>query len=789
MVRPAWCVALVLLAGSLYAQESGVRGQESARPALNERIDGLIEAAAIGPLAPPCSDADFVRRVYLDLTGVIPTAEQARAFLADTAADKRTKLIDDLLASPAFARHMTLTLDVMLLERRTDKTALLKPWLEYLYQSIAADKPLDHLYREMLAADGVDEKLRPAARFLLGRDAEPNLVTRDIGRLVFGMDMQCCQCHDHPLIDDYYQRDYYGLLAFIQRTSLFTDAKSKQVQLMEKADGEASYKSVFTGDSNDKAQPQLPKGAVLFLEPTFAKGQEYSVKPDKTIRGVPKFSRRAALAEMVAGSSEFRRNLTNRLWAVIFGRGIVHPVDFHYAANPPAHPEVLALLADELAAGGFQLRPFLRELTLTRAYQRTCDAPQPEIVNFADIAARLERLTREKDSRQAGLQSLVAAQAKAKSDFKAARDEDAKLAAELPKLEKAVADARQAVAKAAADRKSADEAAAKAREQAAVVAAASAKTGEAVAKLPEDKVLAEAASKIAARAAELTAAADAAAKAAAEKASQHGAAEKLVAAAEESLAKAAAARLTADRLKQLENAELTATHQLADAKFAVRAIDDQLATAKACLDYAALAKTDAVKAAAAWTALVERWTTACQIAPLKPLTPEQLAASSMRAAGLLKGQEASAVAAVEKAPPEPLKTATDAEKPRMKARYVELRLIDQLDATVAEFVKQYGGLPGQDFQATVNQALYFGNGTTVDGWLKPAGENLVARLAKVEDAAALADELYACVFSRQATESEKQQVAAYLKDRTDRPVAIGEMAWALLSSTEFRFNH
>ena len=288
MVRPAWCIALVLaLAGSLCAQESG-------KPALHERLDSLIEAAAIGPLSPPCTDADFVRRVYLDLTGVIPTAEQARKFLADAAADKRTKLIEELLASPAFARHMTLTLDVMLLERRTDKTALLKPWLEYLYQSIAADKPLDQLYREMLAADGVDEKLRPAARFILGRDAEPNLVTRDIGRLVFGMDMQCCQCHDHPLIDDYYQKDYYGLLAFVHRTSLFTDAKSKQVQLMEKADGEASYRSVFTGDSSDKASPQLPKGAVLFVEPTFAKGEEYTVKPDKTVRGVPKFSRRAA---------------------------------------------------------------------------------------------------------------------------------------------------------------------------------------------------------------------------------------------------------------------------------------------------------------------------------------------------------------------------------------------------------------------------------------------------------------------------------------------------------------
>jgi hypothetical protein len=792
MVRWAWCIAFaLLLAGSAFAQsqESGVGSRESGNQPLHERIDALIEAAAIGPLSPPCSDADFVRRVYLDLTGVIPSAEQARAFLADTAADKRAKLIDELLASPAFARHMTLTQDVMLLERRNDKTALAKPWLAYLYESVAADKPLDQLFREMLASDGADEQLRPAARFILGRDAEPNLVTRDIGRIAFGMDMQCCQCHDHPLIDDYYQHDYYGLYAFVHRTSLFTDAKTKQVQLTEKADGEASYKSVFTGDSSDRTTPQLPKGAVLFVEPTFAKGQEYTVKPEKTVRGVPKFSRRQALAEMVAGSTEFRRNLANRIWAMVFGRGIVHPVDFHYAANPPANPQLLTLLADELAAGGFQLRPLLRELVLTRAYQRSCDAPRPEIVNFADIAARLERLTKDKEAATQSVQPLVEAIRLAKADFKAAQDQNATIAAEQPKLEKALADAKAAMDKATAEVKAAEDAVAKAREQAGIVAEASAKAAEAVAKLPEDKVLAEAAGKIAARAAELNSAAEVAQKTAVERTSQQDAAAKQVAAAEDAVQKLAASKVAPEKLAELQRAALTAGRKLADANYAVAAIDSQMATAKAVIEYAALAKSDPVKADAAWAALVERWTIAGQIAPLKPLSPEQMAASALQATGMLKGHEASAVAAVEKTPPEPLKTAADAEKPRIKAGFVELRLIDQLDNTVNEFVKQYGGLPGQDFQATVNQALFFGNGTIIDAWLKPERENLIARLGKMEDTAAIADELYVSIFSRPATGAEKQQVAAYLLDRSDRPVALGEMAWALLSSSEFRFNH
>src|SRR5205823_13839051 len=205
------------------------------------------------------------------------------------------------------------------------KTIKQPEWEAWLYDSLASDKPLDELFCELVESDGANLTRRPAAKFTLDRDAEPNLLTRDIGRLVFGMDLQCCQCHDHPLIDDYYQDDYYGLFAFVHRTALFTDAKSKLISLTEKADGEASFKSVFTGASSDKALPRLPKGAVLFVEPTFPKDQEYIVKPDKTVRGVPKFSRRAALAEMLPNSREFSRNMANRLWAHLFGRGIVHP--------------------------------------------------------------------------------------------------------------------------------------------------------------------------------------------------------------------------------------------------------------------------------------------------------------------------------------------------------------------------------------------------------------------------------------------------------------------------------
>ena len=364
-------------------------------------------------------------------------------------------------------------------------------------------------------------------------------------------------------------------------------------------------------------------------------------------------------------------------------------------------------------------------------------------------------------------------------------DEDAKIAAELPKLEKAVADAKQAVAKAAADARRPKRPRRRPASKREAVAAAAAKAGEAVAKLPDDKVLAEAAGKIAARAEELAAAAESAAKAAAEKASQQRRGREAGRRGRGSARQGCRRRgRQLDRLQQLEAAELIAQHgSLPKPSSPCRNWTTRSPRPRPCLDYSALAKTDPVKAAAAWTALVERWTIAGQIAPLKPLTPEQFAASSMQATGMLKGHEASAVATIEKTPPEPLK---NGDRRRQAADEGPLRRVAAdrpARQHVAEFVKQYGGAAGPGFPGHGEPGPVFRQ--RHDGrWLaqarrrepcRPAGESRRC-------CTALADEMYAAVFSRPATESEKQQVAAYLKDRTDKPVAIGEMVWALLSS-------
>ncbi len=378
MARTVWrrpSTTLFVLAASTIAWAAPLSlAADSA--SLHERVDSLIGAAHAGPVAERTGDAEFARRVYLDLTGRIPPVAELRTFLAETAADKRASLVDRLLASHEYARHMQITFDCMWMERRGDKHVPAAEWQDYLRKSFALNKPLNQLIREILSADGTVPALRPAAKFYLDREAEPIQLTRDISRLFFGMDLQCTQCHDHPLLDDYKQNDFYGLFAFLNRSVLFTP-KGQPAVLGEKAEGDANYKSVFDPETNHAAGPHLPRAAAI-EEPRYADGQAYIVPPADGIRPVPKHSRREQLAALATdgANSAFNRNLANRLWAMLMGRGIVHPVGLHHAGNPPSHPALLDMLAAELVAMKFNTKAFLRELALSETYQRSSQAPE-----------------------------------------------------------------------------------------------------------------------------------------------------------------------------------------------------------------------------------------------------------------------------------------------------------------------------------------------------------------------------------------------------------------------------
>lgn len=345
---------------------------------LHQRIDALIVAGHPGyaqQASPISSDAEFLRRATLDLNGTIPNTTEVRAFLADKDSNKRAILIDKLTASPAFARRMMQFFDVMLMERRRDAKVPRPAWEEYLRTSFEQNKPYDQLVKEILSADGVDPKARGPAKFYLDRDFEPNAVTRDIGRLFLGRNMQCAQCHDSPIVDDYKQEHYFGILAYLNRSYLFPNPQLPTAVIAEKAEGEVSFTSVFDKNKVTKSTgPKMP-GGKPFAEPKFDKGKEYKVVPAANVKPIPNFSRRAMLADSIVESESFRRNIANRLWAMMMGRGLVHPLDFDHKDNPPSHPELLELLAKEMSGHKFDVKWLVKELALSQTYQRSSEVP------------------------------------------------------------------------------------------------------------------------------------------------------------------------------------------------------------------------------------------------------------------------------------------------------------------------------------------------------------------------------------------------------------------------------
>lgn len=439
-------------------------------PALHDRIDDAIEAAHVGPFAENINDHEFLRRLYLDLVGRTPTSTELREFASgevitsDSGQDKRARVIDELLASDEFDKHFVHVLDVMLMERRSGKRVDQQAWLDFLSKAVEDKWPFDSIVQEILTADGTGDQ-RGAAKWLLAREVEANALTRDIGRLFFGRDLQCAQCHDHPNISDYEQSEYYGIYAFLNRSYLFEDnADDKKAYVGEKADGETEFQSVFFPD-DDASQtiPRLLDGLALDIEPNVT-STAYLVEPSKTAAGVPRFSRRTHLARLITHpqNDHFTKNSVNRFWAHMFGRGFVHPVDFRHSDNPPSHPALLKLLADEFVAMDFDYRKLLKEIALSDTYQRSIDFP-PAVAStsileqHASLARRLEECRHELEQLNAGTSSSAAVFAgqldrrrvalahldkqikKTSSEGKANEDEKAKLAKALVAAKKQLA--------------------------------------------------------------------------------------------------------------------------------------------------------------------------------------------------------------------------------------------------------------------------------------------------------------------------------------------------------------
>lgn len=342
---------------------------------LHRRIDELVLKTAAGKSpAARADDAEFCRRAWLDFAGRIPTAQATREFLANSAADKRQKLIDDLLAAPTYPDRMADQFHVLLMERRGENA----DWKTYLKTSFAANKSWDQLAREVLNPDAENAEVR-AAGFFLSKRLEnygqnpidyPGL-TRDVARLFMGQDLQCAECHNHLFIEDYKQHDFQGLFAVYKNTFVRRDVSFPAVG--EKAmPGKLEFVSVFDPTKRETG-PRVPGGKEFDVPEAAKLSPAEEKKRAKNPPPRPDFSGVELLAKEVANpeNRQFAKNAANRVWFLMLGRGIVHPLDMHHSANKPSQPELLDLLATELAAHRFDLKWLLREIALSETYQRS----------------------------------------------------------------------------------------------------------------------------------------------------------------------------------------------------------------------------------------------------------------------------------------------------------------------------------------------------------------------------------------------------------------------------------
>lgn len=809
---------------------------------LHRQIEAVFAKSQVGPSAPLADDAEFLRRISLDLTGRIPTVNEARTFLQDTSPDKRQKVVEELIQSPAANRHLAKLFDIMLMERRPDKHVKAAEWEAYLLSAIQQNKPFNQLAKEILAADGTDAAKRAPVKFYLDReDLSVNLITRDTARIFFGRDIECAQCHDHPLISDYEQSEYYGLLAFVSRSSLFQPDPKKPAVIAEVAEGTAKFKSVFTGYEGETL-PRLP-GEAEITEPAFKKGEEYQVKPAKNVRPVPKYSRREKLAELASAGTNaaFNKNIANRLWAVMLGRGLVNPVDLHHSDNPPASPELLDLLAKEFAAMNFDIKRFLKEIALSETYQRSYRLPESLEENIKIARSQLPALEAEQTRHQEQAKSfgpmLESLDAALKTHIEAAKPlkEKAKaIEAQLAAAEKTVNEAKAALEKLQPTLSSK-------QEVAALLAESALKAALASKNLPSDSSLAKASAAIKAQSEgwskqlasvqkqieQQTLAMKAAETLRAELRSQFEPLQSELAKIEVQIQKAEAdynavrekqkaAIAAADaigrdiaRFKILMD-YASASEELAAARASLETLETELTMAQDQSEEAETSQTTsplteqqktlqaelekrAVALEDARSALEENWTKHFRIAAVEQLSPEQLAWSILEAVGQMEAARTAAVASWYKQHAD-LKGKELTQEQRVdQAEYIEQVLRKNLGGQVVKFVDLFAanaGQPQHEFFATVEQALFFANGNDVLGWLRPTTGNLTDRLRKISEPKVLAEELYLSILTRMPTPEEIQDVTNYLSERqTERDQAIQEMAWALLTSSEFRFQH
>ena len=359
-------------------------------PAPVNFIDDLVFARLrelkINP-APVASDTVFLRRAYLDLLGILPTAEESKRFINEPRADKRARLIDELLDRPEFADAWALKwADLLRVEEKTLDRKGVQGFYAWIRSGIAADKPLDQFARELIAARG--STYRDSASNYYRAMREPFMRAESTAQVFLGIRLQCSKCHNHPF-DRWTQDDYYDWANLFARVEYkVLENRRRDTNDSHEFDGEQIVVMARQGDIKN-ARTDLPARA-RFL------GSGSEPLP-------PSADRLQELAEWLGSSTNklFVETQANRIWFHLMGQGIVDPIDDFRATNPPSNPALLEALSAELVSSRFSLRHLIRTIMDSRVYQLSAaqnDTNRDDEQNFSRARGQLLTAEQRADS-------------------------------------------------------------------------------------------------------------------------------------------------------------------------------------------------------------------------------------------------------------------------------------------------------------------------------------------------------------------------------------------------------
>ncbi|MCY2986086.1 MAG: DUF1549 domain-containing protein [Planctomycetota bacterium] len=325
--------------------------------------------------AKPIDDSMFARRIHLDLVGRVPRTGELDEFLSQTNSSKRSALVDRLLASDEHAVHMAEVYDAILIGRTNVdqvKKRMEAGWLAYLRDAVVKNRPWNQITREIVLARPSSPEARGAAWYLYARKDKHQDIAEAVSKDIFGVRIDCAQCHDHPLADEIKQKHYWGLVAFFNRSKNVDTPQGPRIS--ESAIGGFSDFANLEGSSSPNELRFLEDRYVEEVRPgKDAKEEdkdELYVSVNGTDPKIPKFSRREQFVEKVlADHPLLGKAMVNRIWGWMMGRGLVHPVDSLDSFHPASHPELLDWLSRDFVASGYDVRRLIKAIASSQSYQ------------------------------------------------------------------------------------------------------------------------------------------------------------------------------------------------------------------------------------------------------------------------------------------------------------------------------------------------------------------------------------------------------------------------------------